>query len=290
MKLIHRFSFHKISWLALVWFALSGCAASKQRTDSFYFIQMSDPQFGFFNENKSFEKETGNFRRAIQEANRLKPAFVVITGDLVNRSLDSAQIAEYKRVSQELDPRIPLYNVAGNHDVGNTPTVNSLEAYKKSFGADYYSFTCQSTLGIVLNSMYLKDPQLVPEQAKAQEDWLVKTLAEAKKHRYTNILVFLHHPLFLSEPDEPDQYFNVPLAARKKYLALFKASGIQFVFAGHYHRNAFGKDEGLQMVTTGPVGKPLGKDSSGFRIITVKGNTISYPYYSLDSLPARVKF
>jgi serine/threonine-protein phosphatase CPPED1 len=290
MKFIHHFSFRKISWLAVVWFVLSGCAASKQKTTSFYFIQMSDPQFGFFNENKSFEKETENFRKAIRAANRLKPAFVVITGDLVNRSLDSVQIAEYKRVSQELDSRIPLYNVAGNHDVGNTPTTQSLAAYKKAFGADYYSFTYESALGIVLNSMYLKDPQLVPEKAKAQEDWLVKTLEKAKKHRYTHIFVFLHHPLFLKEADEADQYFNIPLAARKKYLALFKASGIQFVFAGHYHRNAFGKDGDLNMVTTGPVGKPLGRDSSGFRIITVKGNTISYPYYSLDSLPARVRF
>lgn len=45
------------------------------------FIQMSDPQFGMFTKNASFEHETVNLEFAIAHANRLKPAFVVITGD-----------------------------------------------------------------------------------------------------------------------------------------------------------------------------------------------------------------
>lgn len=47
------------------------------------FIQMSDPQFGMFTKDASFEHETVNFEFAIATANRLKPAFVVITGDLI---------------------------------------------------------------------------------------------------------------------------------------------------------------------------------------------------------------
>lgn len=48
------------------------------------FIQMSDPQFGMFTKNASFEHETVKLEFAIANANRLKPAFVVITGDLIN--------------------------------------------------------------------------------------------------------------------------------------------------------------------------------------------------------------
>jgi N-methylhydantoinase A/oxoprolinase/acetone carboxylase beta subunit len=48
------------------------------------FIQMSDPQFGMFSKNQNFEHETVNYEFAIATANRLKPAFVVITGDLIN--------------------------------------------------------------------------------------------------------------------------------------------------------------------------------------------------------------
>jgi hypothetical protein len=40
-----------------------------------HFIQMSDPQFGMFTKDASFEHETVNFEFAITTANRLKPAF-----------------------------------------------------------------------------------------------------------------------------------------------------------------------------------------------------------------------
>jgi predicted phosphodiesterase len=143
-------------------------------------------------------------------------------------------------------------------------------------------------LGIVLNSVYLHSPQNVPEQAKEQEQWLIKTLEEAKRKKYTHIFVFLHHSLFLKQDNEPDEYFNIPLAVRKKYLDLFKANGVHYVFAGHYHRNAFAENADLKMITTGPVGMPLGKDSSGFRIITVNGSNVNYPYYPLDSIPKQV--
>ncbi|MBD0286998.1 MAG: metallophosphoesterase, partial [Flavisolibacter sp.] len=100
---------------------LYGCASARIRhpTKPFYFFQMADTQFGMFTDNKGFTKETINFEKAIAAANRLHPAFVIICGDLVNRPGDPAQIAEYKRIAAALDPSIPLYNVPGNHDVGN---------------------------------------------------------------------------------------------------------------------------------------------------------------------------
>ncbi len=288
MKLPFTFSFSKIIVVVLC-IMFASCATVKQGKDSFYFIQMSDPQFGMFNDNKSFEKETIQYTQAIQEANRLKPAFVVITGDLVNKPMDTAQIAEYKRISSQLSADIPLYSVPGNHDVRNTPVPADIEAYKKLFGPDYYTFSHGSLLGIVLNSLYLQAPQNVPEQALEQERWLMKTLEEKKTKNYKHIVVFLHHPFFLKEAHEADQYFNIPLVIREKYLELFRAHGIRYVFAGHYHQNSFGKTESLEMVTTGPVGKPLGKDPSGFRIVTVKGDKITHAYYGLDAVPSKVK-
>lgn len=86
------------------------------------FIQISDPQFGMFTKDASFEHETVNFEFAIATANRLKPAFVVITGDLINKGGDAAQAAEFERISAKLDPKIRLLRIPGNHDVGNEPT------------------------------------------------------------------------------------------------------------------------------------------------------------------------
>src|SRR5215204_6077578 len=126
--------------LLSLWLLLGGCIAGKGSKQNFYFIQMSDPQFGMYTANKSFAQETINFEKAIAEANRLKPRFVIITGDLVNLNGDAAQIAEFKRIAAQLHPSITLYNVPGNHDVGNTPAPADIAAYRSLFGKDYYSF------------------------------------------------------------------------------------------------------------------------------------------------------
>src|SRR5689334_7130101 len=107
--------------------------AGARAAEPFFFIQLSDPQFGMFTENTNFVQETANYEFAVATVNRLKPAFVIVTGDLVHRPGDPEQIAEYRRITAKLDPAIPVYNVAGNHDVGNVPTPESLAAYRKVF-------------------------------------------------------------------------------------------------------------------------------------------------------------
>lgn len=254
------------------------------------FFQMADTQFGFFNANKEFSRETVNMEKAIAESNRLKPAFVVICGDLVNKPGDLAQIAEYKRIAAKLDPSIKLYSVSGNHDVENVPTLASLALYKKHFGDDRYTFRSGNILGIILNSSLIKDPSLAPIEAANQLEWLIQVLKDAKKSNARNIMVFMHHSLFLKDSNEADEYFNINAERRKIYLELFKTYGIKQVFAGHYHRNAYGKFGDMEMITTGPVGRPLGADSSGFRIINVKGKIVDHTYFALDSLPVQLKY
>jgi len=281
----------KLIFIAAAIFALSslaGFVSRKQLQQPFFFIQMTDPQFGFFNANKDFVKETENFEKAIKEANRLHPAFVIITGDLINRPRDKAQIAAYKRIVAKLDKSIPVYHVAGNHDVTNDPKARDIKAFNKEFGPDYYSIKYKGMYGIVLNSLYFKSPSGVQAQADAQDKWLHNELKKAKKRGSSPILIFQHHSWFLKDPFEKNDYFNVDSATRKKYLELFAASGVSHIFAGHYHRNAFGKFGDMEMVTTGPVGKPLGKDPSGFRIISVNGNKVTHQYYNLDSIPDQI--
>lgn len=269
---------------------ISGCATSQVTGDkNSFFIQMADPQFGMFTENNGFSQETRNFERAIQDANLLKPSFVIVCGDLVNETNNPMQMAELKRIAAKINPSIRFYQVAGNHDIGNQPSPETLADYRKEFGPDYYSFTSGNLFAIVLNSSLFKDPTLVEEEAAKQDQWLLKTLKEAKEKKFTNIVVFQHIPFFLTDPNEKDGYFNIPLQRRMKYLDLLNKYGVKFIFAGHLHKNAIGRYKGLEMVTTGPVGKPLGNDPSGFRIVTVNKNKIEHRYYRLDSIPSTVK-
>jgi len=215
----------------------------------------------------------------------LKPAFVVVTGDLINKSDDRAQAAEYRRIAAKLDRGIKLYNVAGNHDEENEPTAESLARYRKNFGPNYYSFRAGDIAGIVLDSNLEKAPQHVAEEATKMEQWLRSELANARRDGVKHIIVFQHIPFFLEDPAEKDQYFNIPLATRQRYLALLHEYGVREVFAGHYHRNAHGRDGDLEMVTSGPVGMPLEGAKSGMRIVKVTNGVVSHQYFELGELP-----
>jgi predicted MPP superfamily phosphohydrolase len=254
---------------------LAGFASAADLT----FVQMSDPQFGMFAENRDFAQETINFDRAIAEANRLKPAFVVVCGDLVNQAGNAAQIAEYHRIAAKLDHAIPLHNVAGNHDVGNEPTPESLAAYRKQFGPDYYVFRHGEFLGIVLNSSLIQHPKSAQAEADKQEKWLEAELRKITPG--TRVAIFQHVPWFLKAADEPDDYFNIPLGPRTRYLQLFERYKVEYCFAGHYHRNSAGEAPKFHVTTTGPVGKPLGDDPSGIRVVTVHERKMDSVYRPL---------
>jgi 3',5'-cyclic AMP phosphodiesterase CpdA len=263
--------------------------ASVRAEEPFFFIQLSDPQLGMFTDNKDFAQDAANFEFAVTAVNRLRPAFVVVTGDLVNKPGDNAQIAEYRRIIAKIDPSIPVYNISGNHDVKNVPTPESLAAYEKSFGPDRYVFRHRSVTGLVLNSTLIHSPQEAQTQLAEQERWLRAELTRARAAGPGHIVIFQHHPWFIANASEPDQYFNIPLARRAAYLALFREFGVRYLFCGHYHRNAEARDGTLENITSGPVGKPLGGAKSGLRVAIVRDDRIEHRYYELGELPTTIE-
>ena len=256
--------------------------------EPWFFAVMSDPQFGMYAKDQNFTQETANFEFAIANANRLHPKFVVVTGDLVNRHGDAQQIAEYKRLVQTFDPGIHVYSVPGNHDVGNLPTPETIKAYRKAIGPDYYTFKTDEILGVVLNSSLIRSPEADPQDAKKQEEWLVKVLQQAKSDTQREIVVFQHIPYFLKSADEEDQYFNIPQAARRKYLDLLEAAGVRYVYAGHLHHNAVAKDGQLTETVTGAVGMPLGGSLSGFRVVIGDGDRLNSTWFCMGGIPNQI--
>ncbi|NQT89574.1 metallophosphoesterase [bacterium] len=269
---------------------LAGAQATADR-ESFFFIQMADPQL-FWGKNA-----LKDWAGAIDHANRLKPAFVVVCGDLLNRDGDPAKVdlardeerakaylAEAKRLSED----IPLYNVAGNHDVCNEPTPASLAWYEARFGKPWYTFTHGACLFLVLQSDSLKNPKGVPAVAEWQMAWLRETLARADTKALPQRIVCMHHPMCLKSADEKDQYFNMPGAVRAELLALFHAHGVRAVFSGHYHGNAHVDDKEIQLVTSSAVSKSLRKDPPGFRIVKVAPGGVEHTYYAYKDLPEKV--
>lgn len=252
-----------------------------------FFFVMTDPQVGMYEHDQDLSREADNLEKFVAAANRLHPAFIVNCGDLVNKAGDFREIEVYRSIMAKLDPGIPVHNLAGNHDVHNHPTPESLAAYRRIFGPDYYTFEHDSIFGIVLDSSLMQYPDVAPREAERQAAWLGETLARARNSS-KQVVVFQHISWFLHDAGEPDEYFNMPAPQRKEYLRRFEQAGIRYVFAGHHHENGFGTAGSIQMRTVSALGKPLGKDPSGFGIVVVEGDKLRFTYYALDAIPAQV--
>jgi 3',5'-cyclic AMP phosphodiesterase CpdA len=275
-------------WLSALAVLLAlAIAPSAQEAGRPFFAVLADTQFGYFAGDRDFVQETANYEFVVANLNRLRPSFVVVCGDLINKPGDPAQTAEYLRITSTVDPAIRVYGVPGNHDVGNEPTPESLAYYRQHFGPNYYGFREGDVYGIVLDSSLISAPAKTQAAADEQEAWLGTELEKARASGARHIVVFQHHSWFLEQPDEPTAYFNIPIDTRRRYLDRLKRSGVRYVFAGHYHRNAHGRDDDLEMVTTGPVGRPLGSDPSGIRLVSITDTGLDHTYFGLGTIPGQ---
>jgi 3',5'-cyclic AMP phosphodiesterase CpdA len=267
---------------------ISGAAFAQNKSpdEPWFFIQITDPQFGMFDNNDGFEKETILYEEAVAKINNLKPDFVVITGDFVNNSNSTVQIEEFKRITAKIDPKIPVYYTPGNHDLGQITDKKNIRKYIKNYGSDKFSFSHKGSSFIGFNSSLIKAKLVKPEQN--QYNWLVKKLRKSQAAQ--DIILFCHYPLFIKTFDEPETYSNLALGSRKKYLSLFESYGVDAVFSGHYHNNSLANYGKTQLVTTSAVGKPLGTAPSGMRIVKVYFSRIEHEYFGLEELPDSVKY
>ena len=60
------------------------------------------------------------------------------------------------------------------------------------------------------------------------------------------------------------------------------------LFTGHLHKNRVIDLNGLQQITTAAISTNFGRDSSGFRVVTVSKKQWSQRYFSLDSISTQV--
>jgi len=254
----------------------------------FNFLVLTDTQLGMHAADKNFAQEAASYEFAVASINRLKPEFVVVLGDLVNKAGDMEQTREFLRISRTIDPFIPVYYVAGNHDVGPAPNPETLAAYRKNVGLDYYSFRAGPVYGIVLNSNLIIEPKNAMAESEQQDSWLRKELETAKASGAPHIMVFQHHPYFLKDSQEPAQWGNIPLDRRQSMLELLYRYGVRYIFAGHVHQNSAGKYRELEAVATGPIAMPFGEEGSGIRAVAVTGSDVQHRYYEFGRMPNKL--
>jgi 3',5'-cyclic AMP phosphodiesterase CpdA len=232
---------------------------------------------------EGFEWDADRYREAIAMANSIRPDFVVVGGDMIDDPVSHEQTDELLRITHDLDDAIPLFWVPGNHDIAFdtlVPSPDSIERYREVFGADYFGFNFGDFRFVVLNTVVIDHPEETPDELEMQLAFLEAELSAAEHGR---VVLFGHHPLFTATPDEPDTYWNLPTERRRYLLDLVHRHRVRIAFAGHWHRNSIAFDGEFQMVTSGPVGYPLGADPSGLRVVDVNDGGISHKYLPLDA-------
>ena len=249
----------------------------------FFFLQLSDPQFGFIDSNKSISAETEAMNKAVTAINQLKPPFVVITGDFVNNSKSKEQIAAYKSMIAQIDSSVKVYMIPGNHDIGKVSRA-SIDNYKKNYGETHFSFRYGDCTFIGIDSNIIKEED--KEREEVQFKWLEQELQKTKDARFK--FVFTHCSVFLKRMDEPVNYSNFSLPMREKYVRLFQKYGVNAIFAGHLHNNAYGKVGNMEMITIGPVGKVLGTGYQGMNLVKVYPDRFISEFIALNQFPKEV--
>ncbi len=195
---------------------LSGPALQKRGSetpsDSFRFAVLSDSHKGW-----------GVFKPIMKEIVRDRYSFAVHCGDLVAQGKEDRYRFFFRGLA-EVRGKLPIFFVAGNHDVYDKSNTYSLENFRKHCGPDYYWFSWGNTGFVVLN-----DAQLTI--GEDQFRWLEGTLLKLKE-RFTHIFVFMHVPPF--DPRAGKSYC-LPEMIGKRFMRLMERFRVDYVFSGHIH-------------------------------------------------------
>jgi 3',5'-cyclic AMP phosphodiesterase CpdA len=205
----------------------------------FRLTQISDTHLA-----RRLPKLTDNFDRIRNYLDATRPDLVVNSGDL---GFDAPSSPDDLAFARELHDALPLpcRYLPGNHDVGDNPTQagpvparpvneNDRKAFIAACGEDRWRFDAAGWCFIGLNSLVMNSGLLSETE---QFDWLASELATAKGKP---IAVFLHKPLFLNTPEDPELESSairyVPVPARRRLIDMLLTADVRLIASGHVHQ------------------------------------------------------
>jgi predicted MPP superfamily phosphohydrolase len=189
--------------------------ARRQSTTEFTFIHASDTHLS------AASLPRMQLLRALVE--RIKPAFVLITGDLVRDALRVSEAEArgyYEMLVAELRQfPVPVWTVPGNHEnfgiereksgISAEHPLYGKQMYRHYLGPNYYSFTWGGIRFLGVDSIDVDDMWYYGHVDAAQLEWIKRDLAAAPDA--TPVVTFNHIP-FSSAAERLDGYEDEPPA------------------------------------------------------------------------------
>jgi len=191
-----------------------------------------------------FASLTDNFHRISEHIDATRPDLVINSGDV---SWDGPTNRSDLEFAKELHAALPVdcRYLPGNHDVGDNPTAvgaapshmaneKDCAVFIEVFGEDRWQFEAAGWRFIGVNSLIMNTG--IPSEYE-QEEWLQSQLSGTNGKP---IALFLHKPLFLMTPDDPEEPGTairyVPQPVRCKLVEMLGAHDVRLVASGHVHQ------------------------------------------------------
>jgi 3',5'-cyclic AMP phosphodiesterase CpdA len=187
---------------------------------------------------------TENFHRVGEHIDATRPDLVVNSGDLAFDGYEHRDDLEFARLQHDALPVACRY-LPGNHDIGDNPTQvgefpkqlaseDKRQVFLSIFGEARWRFDAAGWCFIGLNSLVMNTGLACEEE---QFEWLAAELSVLKGKP---LALFLHKPLFLNTPGDPELPASairyVPQPARRRLIELLAAVDCRLVGCGHVHQ------------------------------------------------------
>ncbi|MCA6123653.1 metallophosphoesterase [Bradyrhizobium sp. WSM 1704] len=205
----------------------------------FRLTQISDTHLA-----RRFNLLIDNFHCVSEHIDATRPDLVLNSGDV---SFDGPTSRDDLAFARDLHAALPVEcrYLPGNHDIGDNPTAvgpvptqlpteDTCNAFTAVYGEDRWQFDAAGWCFIGLNSLIMNTGL---DREAAQFDWLATQLGKAAGKP---VALFLHKPLFLDLPSDPEQaetsFRYVPQPARQRLIEMFGKVDLRLVGSGHVHQ------------------------------------------------------
>jgi len=219
-----------------------------------------------------------------REIGLIRPDFVLWSGDAIFGYDDTPEeaAAEYGAFLEKAALcETPVFNVPGNHELGNGHFAELQAVYRERMGPLYGSFDYGDGHFIGLDTTPVIDGKACPgELDPAQRAWLETDLAA---HAGRQLFVFMHHYVF--GPPDPEANTGLDtglrsIAIRDDLHRLFREHRVRAVFCGHAHLFWHRVKDGIDYFIAGNAGAPLVAPPEeggflGYIVVEVDGASIT---------------
>ena len=237
----------------------------------FRLTQISDTHLA-----RRLTKLTDNFHRVSEYIDATRPDLVINSGDLAFDAPTSPGDLDFARSLHDGLPVTCRY-LPGNHDIGDNPTQigpvppqqvseSDRQVYLSLFGDDRWRFDAAGWCFIGLNSLVMNSGL---SSEVDQFEWLAAELAGASGKP---VALFLHKPLFLNAPDDPELEATsiryVPQPARQRLIEMLRTADLRLVASGHVHQRrdfTFGRVRHIWAPSTGFIISDVRQERIGIK-------------------------